>query len=188
MKKIISILLAALTLTATACTKQKTNMNDNQPKSHKTLVAYFSATGTTARVAQQLAQTIGADLYTITPKEGYTAADLDWNNPQSRSSVEMKDNASRPELGGKAIDTKAYDVVFIGYPIWWDLAPHAVNTFIETHDLKGKTVVPFATSGGSTITNSVKALRKAYPNIEWNDGRLLNHPSESELKEWAEQF
>ena len=104
---------------------------------HKVLVAYFSATGTTARAAQKVAAATGGELYAVTPAQPYTDADLDWHNAQSRSSVEMNDPKARPALGGKRLDVSGYDIVFIGYPIWWDLAPRIINTFIESHDLKG---------------------------------------------------
>lgn len=151
----------------------------------KILVAYFSATGTTASRARQIAQATGGALYEITPAEKYTAADLDWENSRSRSSLEMNDPASRPAIKGTVEGIGEYDVVFLGYPIWWDLVPRAVNTFIESTDLKGKRVIPFATSGSSTITNSVAELRKAYPDIEWDEGRLLNGMSPSAVESWA---
>ena len=98
----------------------------------------------------------------------------------------MNDPSARPALGGKELDTAGYDVVFIGYPIWWDLAPRVVNTFIESHSLKGKTVIPFATSGGSTITNSAAELKKSYPGIDWREGRLLNRASTGSIRSWVE--
>ena len=112
----------------------------------KILVAYFSCTGTTERVAAAIAKETGGALYRITLADAYTSADLDWQNKKSRSSVEMADDKSRPALGGEAIDPKDYDVIFIGYPIWWDLCPRPVNTFLEKYDFSGKTIIPFATS------------------------------------------
>ena len=132
----------------------KINMNSMQPN-QKVLVAYFSATGVTARAAQKVAEATGGEVYTITPAKPYTDADLDWRDKQSRSSVEMNDPKARPALGGERFDVSEYDVVFIGYPIWWNQAPRLINTFIESHNLKGKAVIPFATSGGSTISGSV---------------------------------
>lgn len=140
----------------------------------RVLVVYFSCTGTTRRAAEAVAGALGATLCRITPAETYTAADLDWRRADSRSSLEMKDPSSRPALEGAAIDTRGYDAVLLGYPIWWDEAPRAVNTFLESHDLKGARVIPFATSGGSTIANSVKVLRATYPDLTWQPGRLLN--------------
>ena len=148
----------------------------------RVLVAYFSATGTTKSVAERMARVVGGDLYAITPEKPYTSADLNWHNDRSRSSLEMNDPAARPAIAGKPVNVKDYDVVFIGYPIWWGVAPRVVNTFIESVNLEGKTVIPFATSGGSGIGSSVSALRSAYPRINWQSGRLLN--SERDMREW----
>ena len=139
----------------------KINMNSMQ-SNHKVLVAYFSATGVTARAAPKVAEVTGGEVYAITPAKPYTDADLDWRDKQSRSSVEMNDPKARPALGGERLDVSEYDVVFIGYPIWWNQAPRLINTFIESHDLKGKTVIPFATSGGSTIAGSAATLKRTY--------------------------
>ncbi len=135
-----------------------------------------------------MADVTGGVLYAITPVESYTSADLDWNDKQSRSSVEMKDPKSRPALKGKKENIADYDVVFIGYPIWWDLAPRVVNTFIESHNLKGKTVIPFATSGGSTLAGSASALKRSYPSLNWKEGRLLNPTDEKTICTWIEKL
>lgn len=153
----------------------------------KVLVAYFSATGTTEDVAEKIAAVTGGELHEIAPEQAYTNADLDWNNRQSRSSVEMNDPKSRPALKEKKANMADYDVVYIGFPIWWGLAPHIVNTFIESHDLKGKTLIPFATSGGSGISQAVAALRKAYPDLNWQDGKLLNRADERTIRAWIEK-
>ena len=152
---------------------------------NKPLVVYFSATGTTAQAARTIASVTGGVLCEIVPQEAYTSDDLDWNDRQSRSSVEMNDPKSRPALEPTKADIGDYDVIFIGYPIWWNQAPRVVNTFIESHDLKGRKLVPFATSGGSGITNSVKELRKAYPELEWHEGKLLNGTGRSAVLNWA---
>ena len=158
----------------------------NMQTENKPLVVYFSATGTTAKAARTIAEVTGGTLYGIVPQQAYTADDLDWNDGQSRSSVEMNNPQARPALKDTKPDVTAHDVmIFIGYPIWWDQAPRIINTFIESHDLKGKTLVPFATSGGSGISNSVRELRKAYPDLEWQDGRLLNGASRSAIQSWA---
>ena len=154
----------------------------------KVLVAYFSATGVTARAAQKVADATGGEVYAITPAKPYTDADLDWRDKQSRSSVEMNDPKARPALGGKRLDVSEYDVVFIGYPIWWDQAPRIINTFIESHDLKGKTVIPFATSGGSTIAGSAATLKRSYPALEWKEGRLLNRADEKTVRTWVDRL
>ena len=124
------------------------------------LVAYFSATGTTGSVAQKLAQAIGADLYAITPKTPYTTADLNWNNDKSRSSVEMRDKKFRPEIANNDADIKSHDVIFIGFPIWWYVAPTIINTFLESYDFTGKTIILFATSGGSGFAGVNLAKRR----------------------------
>lgn len=159
-----------------------------QNNDKRILIAYFSATGTTARAAEKLANVTGGELYAITPAESYTSTDLDWNDKQSRSSVEMNDPKSRPAIKGKKENIADYDVIFIGYPIWWDLAPRVVNTFIESYDLTGKTVIPFATSGGSTFTGSAAALKKNYPSLNWKEGRLLNRADEKTIRTWIEKL
>lgn len=171
-------------MTAAADAQQRPNMNNRQ-EHRKILVAYFSATGTTARAAEKIAQATGGELYAIDPAQPYTDADLDWHDRQSRSSVEMNDPKSRPAIKGRKENIADYNVVFIGYPIWWDLAPRIVNTFIKSHDLKGKRVIPFATSGGSTIDNSAAALKKAYPALNWQKGRLLNRADGKSVREWT---
>ena len=152
---------------------------------NKALVVYFSATGTTAKAARTIADVTGGTLYEIVPQQAYTADDLDWNDKQSRSSVEMNNPQARPALKDTKQDVAAYDVIFIGYPIWWDQAPRIINTFIESHDLKGKTLVPFATSGGSGISNSLKELKRTYPDLEWQGGKLLNRASRNTVQNWV---
>lgn len=182
MKK-ITLFLMSLTLVSMTAYAQKTTQD---MKTSKTLVAYFSATGTTHKVAQQIAQATGGRLYPIRPEQPYTDADLDWTDKSSRSTLEMQDPASRPaiimELHEK--DMKDYDTLFIGFPIWWNVAPHAVNTFIESYDLSGKVLIPFATSGSSSISNSVKELKKAYPDYNWQEGKLLNGDPKAEVEKW----
>ena len=165
-----------------ACSQNKTISTMDKKK---VLVVYFSATGNTKHVAQQIAALADADICEITPTKPYTHADLDWNNQQSRSSVEMNNPEARPEIKALSVDVSKYDYIFLGYPIWWDLAPRTVNSFIETANLAGKTVIPFATSGSSTIANSVAVLKKSYPKIKWQTGKLLNHVSEKEIGTWV---
>lgn len=161
MKRIFTFLIVIMTvLSLSAQTK-------------KAVVAYFSATGTTEAVARQLAKDNKAELYAIEPAEKYTAADLDWRNKNSRSSVEMNDKNARPALKSKK-SLSQYDVIYIGYPIWWDVAPRIINTFIEQAELDGKTVIPFATSGGSGVEKSVSELKAAYPKVKWQKGMLKN--------------
>ena len=149
----------------------------------KTLVAYFSATGTTEEVARRIAEATEADLFEITPETTYTEADLNWRDKSSRSSLEMADKSSRPAVKTKIRNIGQYSTIYIGYPIWWGIAPTIVNTFIEENDLSGKAVRLFATSGGSTIDSSCEELAKTYPSINWQGGQLLNDPSDDEI-EW----
>ena len=157
MNKILLSIAAVLAICFTACAQKKDKPNVSNTSS-KTLVAYFSATGTTAQVARNIADITGGELFEIAPQSPYTEADLDWN--------------------------AGYDVVFIGYPIWWNLAPRIINTFIESHDLKGKTLIPFATSGGSSISNSVSELKKSYPSLNWKEGKLLNGMNNDAIQNW----
>ena len=183
MKHLKIFLLAVLTVFAASAFSQ--NKVKNKMEKKKVLVVYFSATGTTEQVAKQIAKIADADICEITPAKPYSSADLDWTNKQSRSSVEMNNPMARPEIKAVSVDVSKYDYVFLGYPIWWDLAPRTVNSFIETADLAGKTVIPFATSGSSTIANSVAVLKQSYPKIKWQTGKLLNHVSEKEMETWV---
>ena len=137
------------------------------------LVAYFSASGVTGRVAREIAEATGAELYEIRPAQPYTPADLDWTNKKSRSSVEMNDPACRPALAEAAPDMDKYDAVFLGFPIWWYVEPRIVDTFLDGCDLTGKTLIPFATSGGSGVEGAARALQGAYPQAQWKPGKLL---------------
>lgn len=141
---------------------------------NRTLVVYFSATGTTKAAAQRLAKEYAADMYEITPEVAYTAADLDWRDKTSRSTKEMRDRSSRPAIKGLCENMADYDTVWIGFPVWWYTAPTIVNTFIEAHDLGGKVLNVFATSGGSDVEGSANDLKKAYPNYKWGESRLMN--------------
>ena len=184
MKKITFIMAALLAICLSACSQSK----KTEQKSMKTLVAYFSATGVTKGAAQQLAQAAGGTLYEIQPEQPYTDADLDWRNKQSRSSVEMQNKSSRPAIKGKLDNMADYDIIFVGFPIWWYTCPTIINTFIEQYDLKGKTVIPFATSGGSDIDKACNDLKAAYPDINWKPGKLLNGTSQEELQEWVKSL
>ena len=170
---------------------QKTAVQQNEggKKMPKKLVAYFSASGTTARVAKELAEAAKADLYEIRPETKYTSNDLDWRDKSSRSSVEMADKKSRPTLADKNAKIADYDVIFIGFPIWWYVAPHIINTFLENYDFSGKKVVVFATSGGSGFGNTVKELQPSAPKATIIEGKMMNgRQDKAELAKWAEQF
>lgn len=143
--------------------------------SNRILVAYFSASGTTARAAKAIAQAVGGNLYEIRPAVPYTAADLDWTNKKSRSSVEMNDPACRPAIAAPVENMDQYDTVFLGFPIWWYVEPRIVDTFLESHALAGKRVIPFATSGGSGIEKAERSLKSHCPQANWKKGKLLNH-------------
>lgn len=149
------------------------------------LVAYFSPTGTTAKVAGTLARAAGADMFEIKPAVPYTSADLDWTDKHSRSSVEMNDIASRPAVAGKCGAMDGYDVVFVGFPIWWYTAPTIINSFLEGYDLTGKTVVTFATSGGSEMENTAKSLSASCPGAKLVTGKVFRGGvSEKQLTDW----
>lgn len=151
-----------------------------------TLVAYFSATGTTGRVARELAQAIGADAFEIVPEQPYSSADLDWQNKSSRSSIEMAEESCRPGVSGSVANMDDYDTIYLGFPIWWYVEPRIVDTFLESYDLSGKTIVPFATSGGSGLGRAPERMASLAPGATVAQGRLLNgSPSAAELRTWA---
>ena len=215
MKKAIAILLSlTMILGLTACgnsaskTKQpstedtfveskadtesvetSTNMEntDNQDaQEHKILVAYFSATGTTKGVAEHIANGLNADIYEIVPEEAYTDADLDYNDNNSRTTIEMNDPDARPAISGSVENMEQYDIIFVGYPIWWGEAPRIVSTFMESYDFSGKTIVPFCTSGGSGIGSSASNLERLTSGATWLDGRRLNgSDSQDTVMEWV---
>ena len=155
----------------------------------KTLVAFFSASGVTKKVAETLAEAADADLFEMEPVPLYTAADLNWMDKRSRSPIEMKDKACRPPMAKQPGDLADCGTVFIGFPVWWYTAPRIVNTFIESVDLSGKKIAVFVTSGGSGVGKCVKDLQKTYPELNFVSGRLLNGEwSKEELKNWAESL
>ena len=155
----------------------------------KTLVAFFSASGVTRQVAQKLAAAAQADLYEIKPAVPYTQADLNWRDKSSRSSVEMKNLAIRPQLADTDAKIEQYDRVLLGYPIWWYMAPTIINTFLESYDFSGKSIILFATSGGSGFGKSIEELSPSCPNAVIREGRMLNgNPSEQELRQWVESL
>lgn len=154
----------------------------------KRLVAYFSASGVTAKLAKTLAAAIGADLFEILPEKPYSAADLDWTNKESRSTIEMNDKSFRPAVANRVENMAEYDAVYVGFPIWWYVAPTIINTFLEQHDLTGKTIVPFATSGGSGMGNTNAELAPSCKGAMLEEGkRFSSSTKEAELKLWAEK-
>ena len=151
----------------------------------KTLVAYFSASGITANVAKLLAEAAGADLFEIQPAVPYTNADLNWMDKKSRSTVEMQDKSSRPAIAAPCSNLADYDMIFVGFPIWWYVAPTIINTFLEKYDFSGKKIILFATSGGSGFGNTVSELQPSAPNAQIVEGKLLNRMRKQEISEWV---
>ena len=178
--KLLIVLTALMTLSLSACSQSNKSKDTKVMNKSKVLVAYFSASGVTRGVAQQLSEAAGADLHEIKPQQPYTDADLDWRDKQSRSTLEMQDKSSRPAIIAKLQNMADYDVVFVGFPIWWYTCPTIINTFMESYDFKGKTVIPFATSGDD--------LRAAYPAVNWQEGRLLNGATKKDLEAWVKKL
>lgn len=155
----------------------------------KTLVAYFSASGVTAKVAERLADTIGADIFEIEPEIPYTEADLNWQDRKSRSSIEMNDPASRPSVKATRDNINEYDTIFVGFPIWWYVAPTIINTFLESYNLSGKTIVPFATSGGSGMGKTNEKLLPSCKGAKLLDGKVFkSNIVNTELSAWVESL
>lgn len=154
----------------------------------KALVAFFSASGITKAVAHTLAEAISANIYEIIPQNPYTKADLDWTNEQSRTTLECKDKTSRPQIANH-IDISGYDVIFVGFPIWWYSTPHIILTFLETHDFSGKVVVPFCTNGGGEWSNAPKDMQKTCPNAIFKEAKKFNFgASKASMKKWIESL
>lgn len=155
----------------------------------KILVAYFSASGVTKNAAEKLANAANADLFEIKPVRPYTDADLDWTDKKSRSTVEMNDLSSRPEIANKCENMGSYDVVFVGFPIWWYVEPRIIDTFLESYDFSGKTVIPFATSGSSGLGKTAENFKKLLgANATVKDGKLLTRASETDVSDWVKSL
>ena len=155
----------------------------------KKLVAYFSASGVTAKVAQTLAEAINADIFEIEPKIPYTEADLNWMDDKARSTIEMKDHSSRPEIKFRRDNMNEYDTIFVGFPIWWYVAPTIINTFLESYDMAGKTIIPFATSGGSDMGKTNERLAPSCKGVKLLEGkRFDSRVSGKELAAWADSL
>lgn len=155
----------------------------------KTLVAYFSASGVTAKAAKLLAQAADADLFEIIPETPYTKSDLNWLNKHSRSTIEMKDRACRPAIASEVSDMAQYERVFVGFPVWWYREPSIIDTFLESYDFSGKTLIPFCTSGGSGLGESTDNIRRLAPNAKVLEGRrLTRRDDEAALREWAQSL
>lgn len=153
-----------------------------------TLVAYFSPTGTTATAAKKLAQAAGADLFEIVPQQPYVSADLNWNNKASRSSLEMSDESCRPAIAHAVDNMDSYDTIFVGFPIWWYVEPRIIDTFLESYNFAGKTIVPFATSGGSGLGRAPKRMEKITTGANVRAGKTLNAMSASAINAWVQEL
>lgn len=153
----------------------------------KILISYFSCSNVTKKLAKLISEVTKGDLFEIKPAIPYTNADLDWTNRDSRSSIEMKDHSSRPEIEEKLSNMTEYDIIFVGFPIWWYIAPTIINTFLESYDFSGKTIVPFCTSGGSGVGQTDEKLHVSCPNsVNWKPAKLLNRATKSDIEKWIE--
>ena len=190
MKNILLIVIGLLIIGASVVFALQNNGKENHAKSENTLVAYFSATGTTKQVAQNLAKATGANLYEIKPLKPYTSADLNWHDSNSRSSVEMNNPKSRPEIVTDNFSADKYDTIYLGFPIWWGTAPKVVHTFLEKYDFSGKKIIIFATSGSSGLGSTADNLKSSVSaSTKIVEGKVLNdNPSVEDLKKWAESL
>lgn len=185
---LFTIVACCLALNAVAVGDVQNTDDRMSNNNRKSLVAYFSATGTTMEAATKLAKAANADLYEIVPETPYTPADLNWRDKKSRSTLEMENKSSRPAIAGRVENMEQYDTVFVGYPIWWYIAPTIINTFLEQYDMTGKTVIPFFTSGGSGAGETMRYLRPSAPGANWIDPKNLNYMGENEMKSWVESL
>lgn len=188
MKKLLLVFLGVIFVCAGIVLAQSNTqeIRENSKMNKKTLVVYFSATGNTRRVAQNLAKAANADIYEIKPAKPYSDADLNWTNKSSRSSVEMADHGSRPEMIKDDFSVKDYETIYLGFPIWWYIAPTIVNTFLEKHDFSNKKIILFATSGGSGFGRTIDNIKTSVSNsTKVIEGKVLNsNPSVEDLKKW----
>ena len=187
-RRILSLIAVAAVsaMTISACGQNASRRAAKE--SPKVLVAYFSATGTTKAVAEKIAKATGAELLEIKPVEAYSDADLDWTDPASRCCRENDDPKSRPAFEKSKESLDGYDIIFLGFPNWWNGAPRIINSFMDAYQLKGQRTVMFMTSGGSGIKNSEKVFREAYPEVKWEDGKLLNSISSQAIGDWAKGY
>ncbi len=189
MRKFLTILAALLVMAGCKGNAKENNMQDNETNGSKVLVAYFSYSGTTKGYAEKIAKIAGAELFEIQAAKPYTDADVDWTNDNSRVNIEMKkDTSIRPEIAKKVDNLQDYDVVFLGFPIWWYIEPNIINTFLETQDFKGKTIIPFFTSYSSGPGETDAHLHKSIAyDVNWKPATRVNRMSDTELKAWVEE-
>lgn len=193
MKKMLMMAAVSAGLVLSACSgskeSEKTAADSVAPTATeadgtKVLVAYYSATGTTAKAAEEIAKATGGTLYEIEPEQKYSDEDLDYENDNSRSSVENKNPDMRPAIK-KGLDMAPYQTIYLGFPVWWDKAPLVVNTFLDSYDFTGKNIVVFATAHSSGLTPSFEALKATYPSLDLTEGKILNNTSEESFHEWV---
>lgn len=187
-KHLLITIIAGCMAMATMAAGSAQNNSETMSNNGKKLVAYFSATGTTMEAATRLARIAGADLHEIVPETLYTPADLNWRDKSSRSSLEMADKSSRPAIASRVENIEQYDTVFVGYPIWWYIAPTIINTFLEQYDFSGKTIVPFFTSGGSGAGETMKYLKPSAPGANWLEPKNFNYMSDAEVETWLKSL
>ncbi len=192
MKKFLLLSALAAGVVASACGGSKsaetaTDSTAVASENSKTLVAYYSATGTTAKAAEEIAKSTGSELYQIEPEEVYTEADLDYENENSRSAVENKNPDMRPAIK-KGLDIASFDKIYLGFPVWWDKAPLVIYTFLDSYDFTGKEIVVFATAHSSGLTPSYNALKSAYPDYKFTEGQILNVSSKDAFDEWVKNL
>ena len=187
MKKFFLTLMSALTIfLMTACGNTNAEQTHQQTK---ILVAYFSNTNNTAELAQTISKAVGADIYKIKPAVEYTSEDLNWHDKHSRSTLEMNDENARPEIDGKIENFAQYETIILAYPIWWNMEPRIIDTFLESYDFSGKTIIPVCTSGGSGIDNSEVRMKKICPAATWQHGqRFSSHATQDEIKNWFKEL
>ncbi len=188
----ITVITTALMVCVNACAQDKTAKADAQAPQEKTvkpLVAYFSASGVTKALAIDLAEVVQGDLFEIVPEKPYTEADLNWRDENSRSTIEMKkDKSIRPAIKTKVENMDQYKTVYLGFPIWWYIAPTIINTFLESYNFEGKTVITFATSGGSQMGKTLEELKPSAPKAIWKEGKVLNHASKDDIKKFVDSM
>lgn len=181
-----SIIIGGLVTTLASCSGNA-GSSESAPDDSTVLVAYFSATGTTAKQAENIAKAVGGTLYEIQPEQPYTDADLDYENDRSRSSLEKHDPSMRPAIK-TGLDIAPYETIYLGFPVWWYDAPNVIYTFLDSYDFSGKKIVVFATSGSSTLQSSFESLKKAYPAYDLVEGQIYNAANKAEFAKWVESL
>lgn len=188
MKRFLTWILISVTAASTSCSSSAAEKGSGKVDKNNVLVAYFSAQGHTKALAEKIAQATGGVLFEIVPVDPYTEEDLDGWNDSARGTRESKDRSTRPEVRNRVENFEQYDTIYLGFPIWWFTAPTIVNTFLEQYNTDGKTIIPFATSGGSQIGETEKDLRVSAPNARFLPGRVINDATQKEVDEWVKSL